>query len=92
MTETNETSNQNELDLIALKYYMGIISRLDTEISNNISSLSTKDIEVIARYGKVAKALKSITNVYPAMSQLVIDLQKQIDELPEYVEVANHEF
>lgn len=92
MTETNETSNQNELDLMNLKYYMGIISRLDTEISNNISSLSTKDIEAIARYEKVAKALELITNVYPAMSQLVIDLQKQIDELPEYVEVANHEF
>ena len=91
MTETNKTSNQNELDLTVLKYYMGIISRLDTEISNNISSLSTKDIEAIARYEKVAKALELITNVYPAMSQLVIDLQKQIDELPEYVEVANHE-
>lgn len=91
MTEQTQTSNQNELDLIALKYYMEIISRLDAEISDNISSLSTKDIEEIARYDKVAKVLESITNLYPAMSQLVFDLQKQIDELPEYVKVAHNE-
>ncbi|WP_407124901.1 hypothetical protein [Weissella paramesenteroides] len=91
MTEQAQTSNQNKLDLMALKYCMGIISRLDTEISNGVYSLTTKDMEEIARYEKVAKALELITNVYPAMSQLVFDLQKQIDELPEYVEVANHE-
>lgn len=91
MTETNKTSNQNELDLIVLKNYMEIISRLDKEISNSIDFLTQKDIEEIFRYNKVARALVLITNVYPAMSQLVIDLQKQIDELPEYVVVANHE-
>lgn len=92
MTETNETSNQNELDLINLKYYIEIINRLNGEISNSLASLTPKDMKEIARYNKVTRALELITNVYPAMSQLVIDLQKQIDELPEYVEVANHEF
>lgn len=92
MTETNETSNRNELDLMNLKYYMGIIDRLDVEISDSVASLTPKDMKEIARYNKVTRALELITNVYPAMSQLVIDLQKQIDELPEYVEVANHEF
>ena len=92
MTETNETSNRNELDLMNLKYYMGIIDRLDVEISDSVASLTTKDMEEIAGYNKVTMALELITNVYPAMSQLVIDLEKQIDELPEYVEVANHEF
>ena len=91
MTETNETSNRNELDLMNLKYYMGIIDRLDVEISDSVASLTTKDMKEIARYNKATRALELITNVYPAMSQLVIDLQKQIDELPEYVEVANHE-
>ena len=91
MTETNETSNRNELDLMNLKYYMGIIDRLDVEISNSVASLTTKDMEEIAGYNKVARSLEKITNVYPAMSKLLIDLQKQIDELPEYVEVANHE-
>ena len=92
MTETNETSNRNKLDLMNLKYYMGIIDRLDVEISDSVASLTPKDMKEIARYNKVTRALELITNVYPAMSQLVIDLQKQIDELPEYVEVANHEF
>lgn len=91
MTEQAQTSNQNELDLMNLKYYMEIINRLNTEISNSFDSLTTKDVEAIAGYTKVAMALESITNLYPAMSQLVFDLQKQIDELPEYVEVANHE-
>lgn len=87
MTEQTQTSNQNELDLMDLKYYMGIISRLDTEISNGVYSLTTKDMEEIAGYNQVAKALESITNVYPAMSQLLIDLKELINELPEYVEV-----
>ncbi|MCT0485951.1 hypothetical protein [Weissella paramesenteroides] len=91
MTETNETSNQNELDLINLKYSMGIIDRLDVEISNSVDSLTIKDMEEITRYDKVARALEIITNLYPAMSKLLIDLQKQIDELPEYVEVAHNE-
>lgn len=91
MTETNETSNQNELDLINLKYSMGIINRLNTEISNSFDSLTTKDMEEIAGYNKVARSLERITNVYPAMSKLLIDLQKQIDELPEYVKVAHNE-
>ena len=91
MTETNKTSNQNELDLINLKYSMGIISRLDTEISNSFDSLTTEDMEEIAGYNKVAISLERIANVYPAMSKLLIDLQKQIDELPEYVEVAHNE-
>ena len=91
MTETNETSNRNELDLMNLKYYMGIIDRLNVEISDSVDSLTTKDMEEIAGYNKVAISLERIANVYPAMSKLLIDLQKQIDELPEYVEVANHE-
>lgn len=91
MTETNETSNQNELDLINLKYSMGIINRLNTEISNSFDSLTTKDMEEIAGYNKVAISLERIANVYPAMSKLLIDLQKQIDELPEYVKVAHNE-
>ena len=91
MTEQTQTSNQNELDLTVLKYYMGIVSGLDAEIRDSVYSITSKDMKEIARYGKVAKALELITNVYPAMNQLVIDLQKQIDELPEYVEVANHE-
>lgn len=91
MTETNETSNRNELDLMNLKYYMGIIIRLNTEISDSVDSLTTKDMEEIAKYTKVAISLERIANVYPAMSKLLIDLQRQIDELPEYVEVANHE-
>lgn len=91
MTETNETSNRNELDLMNLKYYMELINRLNTEISNSCDSLTTKDMEEIAGYNKVAISLERIANVYPAMSKLLIDLQKQIDELPEYVEVANHE-
>ena len=91
MTETNKTSNRNELDLMNLKYSMGIINRLNTEISNSFDSLTTKDMEEIAKYTKVARSLELIANVYPAMSKLLIDLQKQIDELPEYVEVANNE-
>lgn len=91
MTEQAQTSNQNELDLINLKYSMGIINRLNTEISNSFDSLTTKDMEEIAGYNKVAISLERIANVYPAMSKLLIDLQKQIDELPEYVEVANNE-
>lgn len=91
MTEQTQTSNQNELDLTVLKYYMGIVSGLDAEIIDSVYSITSKDMKEIARYRKVAKALELITNVYPAMNQLVIDLQKQIDELPEYVEVANHE-
>lgn len=91
MTETNKTSNRNELDLTDLKYSMEIIDRLDVEISNSIDSLTTKDMEEIAKYTKVAISLERIANVYPAMSKLLIDLQRQIDELPEYVEVANHE-
>lgn len=91
MTEQAQTSNQNQLDLMDLKYYMEIISRLDIEISNSCDSLTTKDVEAIAGYTKVAIALERITNLYPAMRNLLIDLQKQIDELPEYVEVANNE-
>ncbi|WP_404975528.1 hypothetical protein NBT14_01990 [Weissella paramesenteroides] len=91
MTEQAQTSNQNKLDLTDLKYYTEIISRLDTEIRDSVYSITSKDMKEIARYGKVARALELITNVYPAMSQLVFDLQKQIDELPGYVEVANHE-
>lgn len=91
MTETNETSNRNELDLINLKYYTEIIDRLDAEISNSVDSLTTKDMEEIAGYNKVARSLEIITNVYPAMSKLLIDLKELIDELPEYVEVAHNE-
>lgn len=91
MTEQVQTSNQNELDLINLKYSMGIINRLNTEISNSFDSLTTKDMEEIAGYNKVAISLERIANVYPAMSKLLIDLQKQIDELPEYVKVAHNE-
>lgn len=91
MTETNETSNRNELDLINLKYYTEIIDRLDAEISNSVDSLTTKDMEEIAGYNKVARSLERITNVYPAMSKLLIDLQKEIDELPDFVEVAHNE-
>lgn len=91
MTETNETSNRNELDLMNLKYSMELINRLNTEISNSVDSLTTKDMEEIAKYTKVAISLERIANVYPAMSKLLIDLQRQIDELPEYFEVANHE-
>lgn len=91
MTEQAQTSNQNELDLTDLKYYTEIINRLNTEISNSFDSLTTKDMEEIAGYTKVAISLERIANVYPAMSKLLIDLQKQIDELPDFVEVANHE-
>lgn len=91
MTETNKTSNQNELDLTDLKYYTEIISRLNAEINNSVDSLTTKDMEEIARYGKVARTLEKITNVYPAMNKLLIDFKEYIDELPDFVEVANHE-
>ncbi|MGK4017695.1 hypothetical protein AB0Y21_05390 [Weissella paramesenteroides] len=91
MTEQAQTSNQNELDLTNLKYYMGIVGGLDAEIRDSVYSITSKDMKEIARYGKVAKALELITNVYPAMDKLLIDLLKQIDELPEYVEVANNE-
>lgn len=91
MTETNETSNQNELDLTNLKYYMELIDGLNLELGNSLDFLTTKDMEEIARYTKVSMALERITNLYPAMRKLLIDLQKQIDELPEYAKVANNE-
>ncbi|MCT0486341.1 hypothetical protein [Weissella paramesenteroides] len=91
MTETNETSNQNELDLTDLKYYTEIISRLDAEIRDSVYSITSKDMKEIARYGKVARTLEKITNVYPAMNKLLIDFKEHIDELPDFVEVANHE-
>lgn len=91
MTETNETSNRNELDLMNLKYYMELIDGLKSELDNSLDFLTTKDMEEIAKYTKVAISLERVANVYPAMSKLLIDLQRQIDELPEYFEVANHE-
>ena len=87
MTETNKTSNRNELDLINLKYYMKLIDGLNSEIDNSLASLTTKDMEEIAKYNKVARSLEIIADVYPAMNNLLIDLKELIDELPEYVEV-----
>ncbi|WP_288573410.1 hypothetical protein [uncultured Weissella sp.] len=91
MTEQAQTSNQNELDLTDLKYYTEIISRLDAEIRDSVYSITSKDMKEIARYGKVARTLEKITNVYPAMDNLLIDFKEHIDELPDFVEVANHE-
>lgn len=87
MTEQTQTINQNELDLMNLKYYMELIDGLNSELNNSLDFLTTKDMEEIARYEKVAKALELITNVHPAMSKLLIDLKEIINELPEYVEV-----
>ena len=91
MTETNETSNRNELDLMNLKYYMELIDGLKSELDNSLDFLTTKDMEEIAKYTKVARSLELITNVYPAMSKLLIDLKELIDELPDLVEVAHNE-
>lgn len=91
MTEQVQTSNQNELDLTNLKYYIEIINRLNGEISNSLDFITPKDMKEIARYNKVTRALELITNVYPAMDKLLIDFKEHIDELPDFIEVANHE-
>ncbi|XZO07618.1 hypothetical protein ABU186_08780 [Weissella paramesenteroides] len=91
MTETNETSNQNKLDLTDLKYHAEIINGLNSAISNSCDFLLPKYIREVAEYSEVSMVLEAMNNIYPAMNMLLVDLQKQIDELPEYVEVANHE-
>ncbi|WP_258088931.1 hypothetical protein [Weissella fangxianensis] len=91
MNNQSGMSNQNKLDLADLKHSMKIIDRLDVEISNSVASLTIKDMEETSRYNKVARSLEIITNLYPAMSKLLIDLKELINELPEYVEVANNE-
>lgn len=91
MTETNKTSNQNELDLTDLKYHAEIINGLNSAISNSCDFLLPKYIREVAEYSEVSRVLEAMNNIYPAMNMLLVDLQKEIDELPEYVEVANHE-
>ena len=91
MTEQTQTSNQNELDLMNLKYYMELIDGLNSELNNSLDFLLPKHIEQVARYNEVSSALEKITHMYPVMFHLLVDLKKQIDELPEYVKVANNE-
>ncbi|MGO3468487.1 MAG: hypothetical protein ACTIMJ_04050 [Weissella hellenica] len=71
---------------------MEIIDGLSNEIDHSLEFLLPQHINEVAGHNRqVAKTLATITNVFPAMYQLMIDLQRQINELPEFIEVANHE-
>lgn len=90
MNNQSGMSNKTELDLTNLKYQMEIIDGLSNEIDHSLEFLLPQHINEFAGHNiQVTKTLKTITNVFPAMYQLMIDLQKEINELPEFIEVRN---
>ncbi len=89
MNNQSGMSNQNELDLTDLKYQMEVIERLSSEIYDSVLTILPSDINEISHHAKQAKQLEKISNIYPAMEKLIIDLQDQIDALPEFIEVSD---
>lgn len=87
MNNQSGMSNQNELDLTNLKYYMELIDGLNSELNDSVDFILPKNIEQVARYNEVSSALEKMTHMYPVMCHLLVDLKKQIDELPEFIEV-----
>lgn len=90
MNNQSGMNNQNELDITNLKYQMEIINGLSNEIDHSLEFLLPQHIiEVAGHNRQAAKTLATITNVFPAVYQLMIDLQRQINELPEFIEVPD---
>lgn len=90
MNNQSGMNNQNELDITNLKYQMEIINGLSNEIDHSLEFLLPQHIHAVAGHNsQVAKTLATITNVFLAMYQLMIDLQIQINELPEFIEVPD---
>lgn len=85
---TEQTQPRKQIELLEVKYLIELVGKMEWVINGHLDNITKQEL-LDLNNTKLSYQIETVVSLFPSFDKLLNDLTKAIDELPEFVEVAD---
>ncbi|WPQ68526.1 hypothetical protein [Weissella paramesenteroides] len=85
---TEQTQPRKQIELLEVKYLIELVGKMEWVINGHLDNITKQEL-LDLNNTKLSYQIETVVSLFPSFDKLLNDLTKAINELPEFVEVAD---